>query len=88
MATPVIPIAFSAFWHLPVAIELADRSKVEVRGPRDALSYLAENIPHQYGPCYSRARRRCHAALRNEITAEDMREDFLAAFAESQMRSR
>ncbi len=86
--TPVIPIAFSTFWHLPVVIELAGRPKVEVRGPRDALRYLTENITHQYGPCYSRARRRCHAALRNEITAEDMREDFLAACAESEMRPR
>ncbi|MGN7714119.1 hypothetical protein [Agrobacterium tumefaciens] len=52
------------------------------------MRYLAENITHQYGPCYSRARRRCHAALRNQITAEDMRADFLAACVESDMRSR
>jgi hypothetical protein len=85
---PVITIAFSAVWRLPVSIDVAGRPKAQVCGPRDALRYLTENITHQYGPCYSRARRRCHAALRNEITAEDMREDFLAACAESQMRSR
>jgi len=88
MVATVIPVDFSTFWHLPVTIELAGRPQVQVYGPRDALRYLAENITHQYGPCYSRARRRCHAALRNQITAEDMRADFLAACVESDMRSR
>ncbi|WP_162249016.1 DUF982 domain-containing protein [Rhizobium sp. Root651] len=88
MVATVIPIDFSTFWHQPVIRELAGCPNVQVRGPRDALRYLAENITHQYGPCYSRARRQCHAALRNQITAEDMRCDFLAACVESDMRSR
>jgi hypothetical protein len=84
----VIPVLFTAYWTRPVKVTYGVGCKAVVRGPWEALRFMSQVITHQHGPNFAKARRRCHAAIRNDVSTDAVRADFVAAYDEWQRRLR
>jgi hypothetical protein len=82
----VILVQFAAYWTKPVDVTYGDHHHAKVRGPWEALRFMSQVITHQYGPDYAKAKRRCHAAIRDDVAPDAVRADFVAAYDEWKRR--
>ncbi|WP_376742189.1 DUF982 domain-containing protein [Pseudorhizobium tarimense] len=57
-----------------------------IKGPRDALRYLRDDIPYQTGRPYRSAVADCNRALRFRCDADDARNSFVAAYADYRVK--
>lgn len=83
----IIPVGFGLEWEFVVFVEdgLNDRP---IKGPREALKYLHEEVRLQTWRSYRSAITDCNNALRYRLDAEIARNSFVAAYADYMVRKR
>ena len=70
-------------WQQPVELGFGLGGNRVVNGPVDALICLTDMWPDRSGSRYIRARNACKAALEGRLTAEEARDEFVAAADEA-----
>ncbi|NHT78582.1 DUF982 domain-containing protein [Rhizobiaceae bacterium CRRU44] len=75
-------------WNVPVRIRVGYGIADAVHGPEEALHHLTYRWPVTDGAHYDNARLQCLQALQKRISAEVVRETFLAASFEAGMLER
>ena len=72
-------------WSAPVRLNFGTRGNRSVMNVFEALICLDEMWPNRSGPQYIRAKVACKAALEGRLTAEEAREEFVAAAVEAKV---
>lgn len=83
----IITVGFGLEWEFVVFVQdgLTDRP---IKGPREALKFLHEDIQFQTGRPYRNAVAACNGALRYRCDAEFARSNFVAAYADYMVKKR
>lgn len=75
----------SDHWQKPVKLGFGLGGNRVVNGPVEALICLTDMWPRRDGAHYIRAKNACKAAIEGRLTAEEAREEFVAAADEAQV---
>lgn len=85
MTSVVIDTSYDVRWREPVWVKVGYGTPEPVRGPRQALNYLAFRWPAIRGDHFRRAQDQCIGALKKEFPCEQAREAFIGAVTEAGM---